>query len=69
MITGLVYLLIYILIIGIVLWLALYVITQIPLPPPFANIARVIIVVIGCLILILLLLNFVGLEPGRPLLR
>lgn len=70
MIISLITLLIYILVIGIVLWLALYVIQQIPLPPPFAQVARVVIIVIGCLILILLLLNFIGIIPAeRPLLR
>ena len=70
MITTLVYLLIYLLIIGIVVWLALYVISAIPLPPPFGQVARVIVVAIGCLILILLLLNFVGMFPAeRALLR
>lgn len=69
MITSLVYLLIYVLIIGVVLWLALYVVQQLPMPAPFAQVARVVIVVIGCLVLILLLLNFVGLDGGRPLLR
>lgn len=70
MIISLITLLIYILVIGIVLWLALYVIQQIPLPPPFAQVARVIIIVVGCLILILLLLNFIGVFPAeRPLLR
>ena len=70
MITSLVFLLIYLLIIGVVIWLALYIISQLPMPAPFGQVARVIVVVIGCLILILLLLNFIGLMPGeRPLLR
>ena len=70
MITSLVFLLIYLIIIGVVIWLALYIISQLPMPAPFGQVARVIVVVIGCLILILLLLNFIGLMPGeRPLLR
>lgn len=69
MITALIYLLIYLLIIGAVLALALWIIKEIPLPDPFARIARAIVMVIACLIAILLLLNFVGLEGGRPLLR
>ena len=70
MIVSLIYLLIYILIVGIVVWLALYVVQQIPLPPPFGQVARVVIMVIGCLVLILLLLNALGMvDGGRPLLR
>jgi hypothetical protein len=70
MITSLIYLLIYLLIIGLVVWLALYVINAVPLPEPFHTVARVVIVVIGCLALILVLLNFIGVYPeGRPLLR
>ena len=63
MITGLIYLLIYLLIVGVIIWLALYIVSQLPMAPPFNQVARTIIVVIGCLILILMLLNFVGLEP------
>jgi hypothetical protein len=68
MITTLIYLLVYLLIIGLLLWLALYVIDQLPMPPPFRQVARVIVVVIGCLALIMLLLNFIGVDGGRPLL-
>ena len=69
MITSLIYLLIYLLVIGIVIWLALFIVQQLPLASPFGQVARTIIVVVGCLILILLLLNFVGVETGRPLFR
>lgn len=69
MIASLITLLIYLLIVGIILWLALYIISVLPLPAPFNQVARVIIMVIGCLILILMLLNFVGLDGMRPMLR
>lgn len=59
MVTSLVALLIYLLVIGVVIWLALYIISVIPLPEPFGRVARVVIVVIGCLILIMLLLGMV----------
>lgn len=68
MIESLISLLVYILVLGIVLWLALYIIGVIPLPEPFGQVARVVIIVIGCLILILLLLGLVdGLPKWRPL--
>lgn len=60
MIGELITLLIYCLIIGIIIWLALYIIQTIPLPPPFAQVARVVIMVIGCLLLIVVLLQLVG---------
>lgn len=69
MISSLVYLLIYLLILGVVLWLALYIVDQLPLPEPFHRVARIVIIVIGCLILILLLLNFAGIGLDRPMLR
>ena len=48
----------------------LYVLSVIPLPPPFQQVARVIVTVIACLVLILLLLDFAGIGlGGRPLLR
>jgi hypothetical protein len=69
MISSLISLLIYLLVVGIILWLALYVISVIPLPAPFAQVARVIVIVIGCLIVILLLLQLVsdGTLHMRPL--
>ena len=59
--TGLVGLLIYVLVIGLVLWLCMWVIGMLPLPAPFKQVATVIVVVIACLVLInLLLVVFTG---------
>jgi len=67
MITSLVYLVIYILVIGVVIWLLLYLIDNVPLPDPFHRIARVVIMVVGVLVVILLLLQFVGaIDGGMP---
>lgn len=63
MVSSLLVLLIYIIVIGLILWLALWVIGQLPLPAPFGQVARVIIVVIAVLILIIMLLNLVGGVP------
>ena len=59
-IAALLYLLIYILVLGLVMWLILYLINLFPLPAPFGQVARAIVMVIACLILIVLLLNFAG---------
>jgi hypothetical protein len=60
MITTLVYLVIYLIVIGLICWVLLYAVDNLPLPAPFGQIARVIIIVIGCLIVILLLLQLIG---------
>jgi hypothetical protein len=65
MITALVHLVIYIIVLGLVVWLLLYLIDVIPLPEPFSRIARIAVMVIGILIAILVLLQFAGIvEPG-----
>jgi hypothetical protein len=72
MISALIYLVIYIIVIGLVLWLLNYLIDAVPLQDPFRRVAKVALIVVGVLIIIVLLLNFVGiLEPGgmRPLMR
>ena len=48
--------------IGLVVWLLLWLIDQIPLPDPFGRMARIVVIVVGVLIVILLLLQLV--EPG-----
>lgn len=67
--SGLISLLVYVLVIGLIVWLALWVISQLPLPAPFAQIARVIVVVVACLILIGLLWDVAGGGLSVPRLR
>lgn len=64
MIEGLLSLLIYILVIGLIFWLLLWIIGYIPIPEPFATVARVIIGVVALIIVIMLLLRLVG--GGMP---
>lgn len=70
MIHALVELVIYIVVLGAVVWLLLWLIDYVPIPEPFHRVARVVVVVVGVLILILLLLQFAGLthvaEISRP---
>lgn len=66
MIAALINLIIYCIVLGIVVWLVLYLIDAIPLPEPFHRIVRVAIIVVASLIVILLLLNFVGVDIGGP---
>ena len=58
-------LLIYILIVVIVLGLLFYIVQLLPLPHPFGQIARVVLIVIGVLIVIFLLLDLLP-GGGRP---
>ena len=67
MIEALIYLAIYIVVVGIVVWLLLYVIDAVPVPEPFHRVARMAVMVIGILIVILLLLQFVGALGGGAL--
>jgi len=67
MLAALIHLVIYLVIAGVIIWLLLWLIDAIPLPEPFHKVARVVIIVVGVLIIILALLNFI--EPGAVHLR
>lgn len=60
MVESLVSLLILVLIVGVVVGLALWAIGELGVPDPFARIARVLIVVIACLIVIFAALPMAG---------
>jgi hypothetical protein len=62
-------LLIYLLILCVVFGLIYWVVQQLPLPEPFGRIARVVIVVIGCIALLMVLLNVLGYSGGLGLRR
>ena len=63
--TGLVMLVVYLIVAGLVLWLLRYLIGVIPMQEPFKKVADTLIIVIGVLILIVLLLNFAGVISVR----
>jgi hypothetical protein len=70
MITSLIMLVVYIIVVGLVLWLLNYLVDAVPLQDPFRRVAKVAIIVIGVLIIILLLLQFIGaMDAGFPRLR
>ena len=68
MIGSLIVLVVYILVLGLVLWLLQYVINALPMFEPFRAIANVILVVIGVIALIFILLSIVG-DTGMRLPR
>jgi hypothetical protein len=70
MISGLIVLVIYIIVVALVLWLLNYLVDAIPIQEPFRRVAKIAILVVGVLIVILLLLNFIGaIDAGMPRLR
>lgn len=66
MIASLVYLVVYIIVLGLILWLLNYLIDAVPLQEPFNRVAKIALLVVGVLIVILLLLNFIGVLDGGP---
>jgi hypothetical protein len=67
MIPGLINLIIWLLIVGILVALAFWVLTQIPgIPAPIVQIIRVVITVVVVLVIVMLLLQLVGGGPGLP---
>jgi len=61
---NLITMLIYLIIVGVIIGLVYYIVDAIPIPQPLGNIIKVVAVVIGCLIVILTLLQLVGVGPG-----
>jgi uncharacterized membrane protein YGL010W len=59
-IEGLVEAVVYMIVLGAVVWLLLWLVTYCGLPEPFAKVAKMIIVVVSVLLLICLLLSFIG---------
>jgi hypothetical protein len=59
MIHSLIVLVVYLIIVGVILWLLRYLVGALPLDPPFAQVANVVILVVGPHHLVLLL-SFAG---------
>ncbi|OPY95937.1 hypothetical protein A5906_05675 [Bradyrhizobium sacchari] len=60
MIEGLIYLVVNIVVVGLVIWLLRFLIELNPLGGPFRRVGNVAVVVMGVLITVMLLMNFVG---------
>lgn len=67
MINLLVSLIIYMLIVGLLYWVAIYVIDSVPLPQPANRIAKIALTVLMVLVIILILLQLSGLIGSGPL--
>lgn len=60
MLEGLIYLVINVVVIGLVIWLLRFLIELNPLGEPLRRVANVAVVVMGVLIIVMLLMNFLG---------
>jgi hypothetical protein len=64
MLATMVHLVIYLVVVGLVAWLLMFLLDYIPVPQPFNKIGKVVIMVLSVLIVIFLLLDLVG--GGAP---
>jgi hypothetical protein len=55
---------VWLLVLGILYWLAIYVIDAIPLPQPANRVAKLVLTVLVVLVVILLLLQVIGVDVG-----
>lgn len=59
--TGLLSFVIYLLILGVILWLVIWVLDQIPgIPEPVIRMVRIVVIVVAVLIVVQMLLNLIG---------
>jgi hypothetical protein len=64
MIGALLQLIIYLLVLGILYWLVVYVIDAIPIPDPPNRIIKLVLAVVLAIVIILMLLNLIGISTG-----
>ena len=69
MVSSLIMLVVYLIVIGLVCFLLNYLVDALPLAEPFHRMAKIAILVVGVLIVILLLLQFIGVMDGGTSLR
>jgi hypothetical protein len=67
MIAALINLIVYLLVVGLLYWLVIYVIDTIPIPDPPARIIKIALMVLMVLVVILLLLQLLGAGAGLNL--
>lgn len=67
-IAGLIQILLTLLILGLIVWLAFWVLAQFAVPEPLAKVVRIVVVVIAVLIVIALLMNVAGIGFGTRVL-
>lgn len=69
MISALVTLIVYLLVLGLLYWLVIYIIDAVPIPDPPARIIKIALMVLLVLVIIVLLLNLLGMGGDLKLPR
>ena len=64
MIPALINLIVWLLVVGILYWIVIYIIDNVPIPDPPARIIKIVLVVVLALVCILMLLDLVGVQTG-----
>lgn len=64
MISGLVTLIVWLLVVGVLIALVYYVADAIPLPQPLNKIVKIVVMVLACIVVLVLLLNLIGVSTG-----
>ena len=64
MIISLINLIVWLVVIGIIYWLVIWLIDAIPIPNPPARMIKIGVMVVMVLVIILFLLNFLGIQTG-----
>jgi glucan phosphoethanolaminetransferase (alkaline phosphatase superfamily) len=69
MIIALINLIVWLVVVGILYWLVLWIIDAIPIPDPPARMIKIVLMVLLVIVVILLLLNLIGVQTGMDLPR
>ena len=69
MIVALINLIIWLLVLGILYWLVIWIIQAIPIPDPPAKMIRIVVTVLIVIVAVLLILRLVGIDAGLDLPR
>ena len=71
MISALINLIVWLLVLGILWWVVIYVLDAVPIPDPPNRIIKIVLTVVICLVAVLVILDVFGLAPGlnMPVIR
>ena len=64
MIPALINLIVWLLVVGILYWLVIYIIDTVPIPDPPARIIKLVLLVVLAIVVILMLLDLIGVQTG-----
>jgi len=67
MIPALINLIVWLLVVGILYWLVIYIIDTVPIPDPPARIIKLVLLVVLAIVVILMLLDLIGVQTGMEM--